>query len=414
MKRLKKLQLSLMALLFTLVVAVSYNPMISQASSATVTLSVLKSDIKVGQKFSVSIVLNASEAISSFETQLKYDPSVLKFVSGGSYITEADGVISLLNDTVEDGTTKQKYVMQFEALEAGSSKIQLSGKPLIYDLENGKLMSLSSNSVTVNVGSTESQSKNNYLKSLKIGEGTLSPAFDKNVLNYNVTVDASCERIIYTAIPEDTKARVNVKGATNLKTGTNPVTITVTSEAGTKKVYTIVVKKEEGDAATPEPSVSPEPSPSETPKEEVKLEDETKLEEIDKEQVVCIQKYYTVAKLSDESMIPEGYEKSSLNLNGTSIPAYTLKSNLNSEFVLLYLENQNGEKGFYQYDRQEKTVQRYQEQKVSVQPSADELKTEASKSSNTNTLVFAIVSLCLIIVILVIISLRLFMRRKQR
>jgi hypothetical protein len=68
---------------------------------------------------------------------------------------------------------------------------------------------------------------------------------------------------------------------------------------------------------------------------------------------------YQIIPINDESKIPTGYVKTTLMLNEVIIDAYTPESNLESDFLLLYAMNEEGEQGFYQYDRVEKTMQRY-------------------------------------------------------
>jgi len=68
---------------------------------------------------------------------------------------------------------------------------------------------------------------------------------------------------------------------------------------------------------------------------------------------------YEIVTNADESQLPSGYTKTKLILYGVSVPAYTLTSDQNSDYFLIYCRNSAGEEGFYQYDRTEKTMQRY-------------------------------------------------------
>ena len=42
-----------------------------------------------------------------------------------------------------------------------------------------------------------------------------------------------------------------------------------------------------------------------------------------------------------------------------NVTAYTVPSNLDSDYLIMYCRNENGDCGFYQFDRQEKSLQRY-------------------------------------------------------
>ena len=61
---------------------------------------------------------------------------------------------------------------------------------------------------------------------------------------------------------------------------------------------------------------------------------------------------------TDETIIPEGYNKVKLDVNGKSVLAYQKE---NSEFYLIYgLNIESGEKNLYKYDKLENTLQRYE------------------------------------------------------
>lgn len=86
---------------------------------------------------------------------------------------------------------------------------------------------------------------NNYLKTLEVNNGVLSPKFKKNISSYTLVVGMDVEDIDVTALPDYEKATVEVMGNTGIKEGLNNITIIVTAEDGTKRVYTINVTKTE-------------------------------------------------------------------------------------------------------------------------------------------------------------------------
>lgn len=57
--------------------------------------------------------------------------------------------------------------------------------------------------------------------------------------------------------------------------------------------------------------------------------------------------------------LPKGYFETELELNQESIPAWQQNSVKHQDFYLLHLINKEGEKGFYLYDQEEETLQRY-------------------------------------------------------
>lgn len=89
------------------------------------------------------------------------------------------------------------------------------------------------------------KSTNNYLSSLSVDVGTLSPAFSKSVADYVVDVPEDTEKIKISAKKEDSKATVSGTGEKVLEVGQNTFRITVKSEDGKSRIYNIVVNKGE-------------------------------------------------------------------------------------------------------------------------------------------------------------------------
>ena len=97
-------------------------------------------------------------------------------------------------------------------------------------------------SITVN---SESEpvplSSNNYLSSLSVSGGSLSPDFNKLTNNYNVTLPAGTTVTTISASAEDTKARVSGTGSIDLIEGKNNKSVTVVAEDGTTNFYNITI-----------------------------------------------------------------------------------------------------------------------------------------------------------------------------
>lgn len=93
-------------------------------------------------------------------------------------------------------------------------------------------------SLTVNVSNSESS--NNYLKS--ITSDIISLDFNKETANYTVNVDNDINMLDLNATAEDSKANVVISDQT-LKNGKNTIKITVEAENKEIRVYTITVNK---------------------------------------------------------------------------------------------------------------------------------------------------------------------------
>lgn len=90
-------------------------------------------------------------------------------------------------------------------------------------------------------------STNNYLENLEVTGYTISPAFDKDIDHYTLTVDADVDKVTIVATKEDDRATVTGDGEKDLTFGSNPFTITVKAENGDEKPYYLTIERELSD-----------------------------------------------------------------------------------------------------------------------------------------------------------------------
>ena len=88
--------------------------------------------------------------------------------------------------------------------------------------------------------SDDDKSSNNNLKA--ITSNLISIDFNKDITEYNYTIDNDIKKLDLKALPEDSSAKIDISDQT-LKTGENKIKITVTAENNEKKIYTITVNK---------------------------------------------------------------------------------------------------------------------------------------------------------------------------
>ena len=156
---------------------------------------------------------------------------------------------------------------------------------------------------------------------------------------------------LLTVIPNqasDKKAAVSFFGNESLNYGDNTVMVTVTAQNNDTKDYIIKVKKE---------------TEAETEK---RLAEEGAgggigFDVYTEDGEVYIQNQYRfrIVDVDESEKVPAGYKKTSVLLYGVNVTAYTIESDLDNEYLLMYCMNESGDKQFYQYDRQEKSLQRY-------------------------------------------------------
>ena len=91
---------------------------------------------------------------------------------------------------------------------------------------------------------------------------------------------------------------------------------------------------------------------------------------------------------------------------------------MQDDFALLYVENSDGEKGFYQYDKVEKTIQRFTESSVGNTKSDNQSKEIQQYKSNLSKAAIAIAILSAVALLLLFTTVRtlkvLSKKRKRR
>lgn len=281
----------------------------TKSQAATIKLNTSKNSVTVGDEFNVSVNLSGA-SVATLTTRITVDTSKVEYVSGPSNTNFSNGkVIYTWTDPTggenpkTDGTIA---TFKFKAKTSGTANFSISGNFYTPD-ETAVNPNFSGTSVTIkekettsekptptptptptppttggsgttggttgntggttngsgtnqgtsnqggtnqggssSSGNTQALSSNANLKELHLSVEGLSPAFQKTITRYNLIVGSNISQISVDAIPEETKARVQVGGNTNLKVGVNEIVIRVTAPDGkTNKIYTIEVTKTE-------------------------------------------------------------------------------------------------------------------------------------------------------------------------
>ena len=222
---------------------------ISNINAASIGMSINKSTAYVGESFSVSISgINGKVNITS-SSNVSISISGIQFVEGAMNITGTANAVGTGTVTVTPIDVTTTSADPEEITAARSVSINIKEKEVINNNNNSSNSNNQSNNTVAsntqnnNSNANNTKSSNNYLKSLQVSEEGLTPDFNRNKLNYSLSVGEKVTSINVTAVPEDSKAKVYVSGNTELKDGDNNVLITVTAQNGSKRTYTIVVNK---------------------------------------------------------------------------------------------------------------------------------------------------------------------------
>lgn len=326
MKRLKQLVTSLI-LAFLIGSVLPYHLFDAYAASARISFSDLS--VMVGNEVNVTMKVTSADALGGADVTLSYDPNILEFV-GGNNANGGAGSIRLLGSMDTSNTTSFSFTLKFKALQAATTNITVSNEEIL-DV-NAQPVTLSKiGQSTIKVTSPASFSKDAALKSLKIDPGTLTPAFSSSITEYTASVDGNTESITVSAGTAHANAKVAVSD-TKLQVGDNKIVVKVTAEDGqTVKNYTVNVTK-----AVPNETAESESGAG-----------ETEAAEMSSQTVTIGQSVYTLAASFDESALPAGFEASVYQYKGQEVMA---GKGTQSDYILLYLEDAKGSRGFYSYD----------------------------------------------------------------
>lgn len=183
----------------------------------------------------------------------------IKVADGNNYLSS----ITLSEGTIDFEKSKTTYeikningsTIEIKAtLESSYAKLSgdIGKKNLKLGRNTFKITVISESGVnriyTLNIYRNDNRDKTNFLSSLEVENNKITPVFNKNTINYTLTVKKDVTSVKINATLESDKSSFN-KGygprTVNLNYGLNSVLIKVTSESGATKTYTIKITRED-------------------------------------------------------------------------------------------------------------------------------------------------------------------------
>lgn len=304
----KKIKLVLLGVICALIM-----PSVVSAASGSIRVSGTSSAV-VGNRVTVTVTLSSSTAIGSWQMDLNYDKSYLQLVSS----TAEERGTSMANSS--SGTKSKSYTFVFKTLKTGTTRVSVSSY-LAYAFSDLSRMDLTTSSKSIRIMTQEeleaSYSKDNNLKDLSVTVGEevyeLTPEFDRDTLEYNVTVPTGTTLITVEATRNDSTATVDGDGEIEVTEGLNTIPIVVTAQNGDEKTYTLIVN----------------------------VEDENPIE------VAVDGKNYTVVKSNTLLTAPSTYVETTVSIDGFDIPAFVNEA---IGYTLVGLKDEDGNVSLYQYE----------------------------------------------------------------
>ena len=372
MNKIKKYTSLAVVMIVIMTQLLAFNQKVNAAPA--VGTSVSSASGNVGDVVSVTVNIYADFKLGASRMYLSYDADMLEYVSGA----DAGGAGSV--NWLDTGDNPVSKTINFKIIASGSSSVSVIGSSYVVGLDeySDEKIQVTGSSGTVsgktggnsgnddnggnsgsddnggNSGSDdnggnqgeddnnggESYSSDNYLSSLEISPGSLSPAFSVGRTSYSVSVADDVTKLIVSADTRDGNANVRISD-TSLSVGQNTIYITVTAENGDERTYTLNVTR----GGTQESSSDSENSSNQQ----------------NEPQYTKVTMNGTDFVISDDFgayPLPDGFEETEIDYNGTKVKA---AKGYAGKVTIMYLDAvlSPEKSGYYIYDSVTKTFSKY-------------------------------------------------------
>ena len=323
------------------------------AASAVVSLTTGEEEVKKGDCFSVMVTVESADKIGNVELFVSFDSSCVSFIDTGKYTIGGDGLVLISDWDASGNSTRKKYALEFKAKKAGTCRFAVGDQPAVLLADSKEEMSVSSVNMSVTV-----MKKN----AVKEEEETI-----QEVVVTENPVEGNEEEI---QVDTDLEAEIESESF---------------YEKEDEEITADVLEKE------PEYGIR-------TIKQ-------------DKETIITQYTKLTVKKLKDESLVPEGYMKSNIRLDGESVIVYIPKEDISSEIYLIYAADGDGNTGFYEYNRVEGTIKPYTLYfEENVTDASEEI---VNANFQMMTAIFVLMIICAILSVALVLTLRKLKRKPE-
>ena len=354
MNKIKKYTSLAVVMIVIMTQLLAFNQKVNAAPA--VGTSVSSASGNVGDVVSVTVNIYADFKLGASRMYLSYDADMLEYVSGA----DAGGAGSV--NWLDTGDNPVSKTINFKIIASGSSSVSVIGSSYVVGLDeySDEKIQVTGSSGTVsgktggNSGNDdnggnqgeddnnggESYSSDNYLSSLEISPGSLSPAFSVGRTSYSVSVADDVTKLIVSADTRDGNANVRISD-TSLSVGQNTIYITVTAENGDERTYTLNVTRGGN--------------------QESSSDSENSSNQQNEPQYTKVTMNGTDFVISDDFgayPLPDGFEETEIDYNGTKVKA---AKGYAGKVTIMYLDAvlSPEKSGYYIYDSVTKTFSKY-------------------------------------------------------
>lgn len=227
------------------------------------------SSVEVGSTFTTSVTVKNTAAWN------------IKINSSGS----TSGCSQNFSDVTSNGNnTTKTFSVKCKATSIGAIGFTVTGDITSADGLNTNV----SLSKRVTVTEVKPKSSDNFLKDLSIDGYKLTPEFNKDTLEYSVTVPSTVNKVNILATKNDSTASIDGIGEKEVVEGANPFEIVVTAQNGSTRTYQLNVI----------------------------------VEDIDPIEIIIENKKYTIVKRSDKLEKPTGFDETTVKIGDIEVPAF--------------------------------------------------------------------------------------------
>lgn len=197
--------------------------------------------VNITRKSSINNLYSLNASVGTFDTA--FDKDVIVYTLTVPYDTKEVILSGSLEDTLSTVDGLYKYELSEDKTTAIITVTAEDGSTKVYTV-----YIIKEKPPVVPTPVVYYYSSNNYLKTLEAKGYEIK--FDRDTLEYELSVNNDVKSLDITAIAEDSRSRVEITGNENFKTGKNTVVITVKAENGDVKEYKLIVTRKSNTTVT--------------------------------------------------------------------------------------------------------------------------------------------------------------------
>ncbi len=197
--------------------------------------------VNITRKSSINNLYSLNASVGTFDTA--FDKDVTVYTLTVPYDTKEVILSGSLEDTLSTVDGLYKYELSEDKTTAIITVTAEDGSTKVYTV-----YIIKEKPPVVPTPVVYYYSSNNYLKTLEAKGYEIK--FDRDTLEYELSVNNNVKSLDITAIAEDSRSRVEITGNENFKTGKNTVVITVKAENGDVKEYKLIVTRKSNTTVT--------------------------------------------------------------------------------------------------------------------------------------------------------------------